>query len=61
VALDALLMADGLVNDNAFFASWGLMDYVHLLGTMGGAGQTQTEAQCYQDFATDYLFLSGIA
>ena len=61
VALDALLMADGLLTNNTFLVYWGLHDYSNLLGTLDSSGQTQAQAECYHDFVIDYLFLSGVA
>jgi hypothetical protein len=59
LALDALLVADGLVHHNAFLAAWGLGDYSRLLGTLDGAGQAQAQAAFSQDLALDVLFLHG--
>jgi hypothetical protein len=61
VALDALLVADGLVNHNAFLVAWGLGDYSKLLGTLDGSGQAQAQTAFSQDFALDVLFLHGAA
>jgi hypothetical protein len=59
LALDALLVADGLLTQNAFFVSRGLQDYSNILGTMVSSSQAQ--AQFYRDFFIDFLFLRGAA
>jgi hypothetical protein len=41
VALDALLVADGLRTNNAFFVAWGVRDFAKLRGALDSAGQTQ--------------------
>jgi hypothetical protein len=61
LALDALLMADGLLTNNAFFVTWGMRDYARLRGALDSAGQAQAQALLYQDFFLDLLLLSGAA
>jgi hypothetical protein len=59
VALDAMLMADGLVTNNGVFVYWGLHDYSNLLATLDSSGQAQAQAECYYDFVIDDLSLGG--
>jgi hypothetical protein len=59
VALDALLVADGMVNHNAFLVAWGLGDYSRLLGTLDSSGHAQAQAAFDHDLMVDYALLSG--
>jgi hypothetical protein len=61
VARDALLMAEGVLGNNAFLVYWGWLDYFHLLGTLDSAHQTQVQALCFQVFFNDCLALTGAA
>jgi hypothetical protein len=58
VAFDALLMADGLVDNNDLFVYLGLVDYLKLLDQLDSVGQAQAQAECYQDFSWYYTYIS---
>jgi hypothetical protein len=59
VAQDALLMAEGVVTNNAFFVYFGWLDYFKLLAKLNSADQAQAQAVCFQDFLTDYFLLTS--
>jgi hypothetical protein len=58
VAFDALLMADGLLDNNGLFVYLGLVDYFNLLGQLNSADQALAQAECYQDFSWCYSYIS---
>jgi hypothetical protein len=58
VAFDALLMADGLLENNGLFVYLGWVDYSKLLGRLDSADQALAQAQCYHDFSWYYSYIS---